>query len=123
MKTFDENIIVQKSLNFAIRCVKLYKCLCERHEFVMSKQLLRSGTSIGANVREASFAYTKADFTHKMSIALKEAGETRYWFELLYATDYITDKESQSLLADCDEILKILSKIIISSKDNQNNNK
>lgn len=118
MKDSKDNIIVHKSLTFAIRCVKLYKYLCEQHEYVMSKQLLRSGTSIGANVREASLGYTKADFAHKMSIAYKEAGETRYWFELLNATDYISDNQAQSLISDCDELLKILSQIIISSKSN-----
>ena len=122
MKSNEDNIVVQKSLSFAIRCVNLYKFLRKQQEYVMSKQLLRSGTSVGANIREASLAYTKSDFAHKMSIAYKEAGETRYWFELLHATDYLSDKEAQSLMDDCDEILRILSKIIISAKNDLNLN-
>ena len=109
--TTKENILHQKSIAFAYRCINLYKYLVyerEKKEFVMSRQLLKSGSSVGANIREASLAYTKSDFAHKMSIAYKEAGETRYWFELLHATDYLSDKEAQSLMSDCDEILRIL---------------
>lgn len=85
-----ENIIEKKSFDFAIRIVKLYKFLCnEKNEFVLSKQLLRSGTSIGANVAEAQQAQSKADFISKISIALKEATESKYWLRLLNATDYI----------------------------------
>lgn len=112
-----ENIIEKKSFDFAIRIVKLYKFLCnEKNEFVLSKQLLRSGTSIGANVAEAQQAQSKADFISKISIALKEATESKYWLRLLNATDYISDIEIKSILSDCVEIEKILTSISKSSK-------
>lgn len=112
-----ENIIKKKSFDFAIRIVKLYKFLCnEKNEFVLSKQLLRSGTSIGANVAEAQQAQSKADFISKISIALKEATESKYWLRLLNATDYISDIEIKSILSDCVEIEKILTSISKSSK-------
>ena len=82
----------------------------------MSKQLLRSGTSVGANVREAIYGQSKADFISKMSIALKEASETGYWLELLYKTEYLTGEQHKSVRADCDEILKLLTSIVKSSK-------
>ena len=84
-----KNVIKAKSFDFALRIVKLYQFLCNKKEFVLSKQLLRSGTSVGALVREAEQAESKADFIHKMAIALKEANETQYWLELLYKSDYI----------------------------------
>lgn len=112
-----ENIIEKKSFDFAIRIVRLYRYLCEKKkEFVLSKQLLRSGTSIGANVAEAQQAQSKADFVSKISIALKETTETKYWLRLLNATDYLSDVEIKTLLADCVEIEKILTSIIKSSK-------
>lgn len=112
-----ENIIEKKSFDFAIRIVKLYKFLCnKKNEFVLSKQLLRSGTSIGANVAEAQQAQSKADFISKISIALKEATESKYWLRLLNATDYISDIEIKSILSDCVEIEKILTSISKSSK-------
>ena len=112
-----ENIIEKKSFDFAIRIVKLYRFLCEKKkEFVLSKQLLRSGTSIGANVAEAQQAQSKADFVFKISIALKETTETKYWLRLLKATDYLSDIEIKTILADCVEIEKILTSIIKSSK-------
>ena len=107
-----ENPIVDKSKLFAIRIVNLYKHLVQnRSEYVMSKQLLRSGTSIGANVREAVFAQTRADFNSKMYIALKEAGESAYWIELLESTEYLTEKQAKSILDDCNELTRILSSI------------
>ena len=107
----------KKSFDFAIRIVRLYRYLCEKKkEFVLSKQLLRSGTSIGANVAEAQQAQSKADFVSKISIALKETTETKYWLRLLNATDYLSDVEIETLLADCVEIEKILTSIIKSSK-------
>ena len=113
-----ENIIEKKSFDFAIRIVRLYRYLCEKKkEFVLSKQLLRSGTSIGANVAEAQQAQSKADFVSKISIALKETTETKYWLRLLNATDYLSDVEIKTLLADCVEIEKILTLIIKSSKE------
>ena len=102
-------IIEEKSFDFAIRIVKLYKYLCEdKNELIMSKQLLRSGTSIGANVSEAQMGQTKPDFYSKIAIALKEAYETYYWIRLLHATDYLADKEFVSLESDIKEILAIL---------------
>ena len=91
MKTAEENAVVQKSYMFSVRCVNLYKYLSEeKHDQIIGKQLLRSGTSIGANVKEAIRGYTKADFTSKMSIALKETSESEFWIELLRDTNYIT---------------------------------
>lgn len=112
------NIIETKSFDFAVRIVKLYKFLCEqKKEFTLSKQLLRSGTSIGANVAEAEKAQSKADFVAKINIALKEASETKYWIKLLSATDYLSINESNSILSDCVEIEKILVSIIKTSKN------
>lgn len=112
-----DNIIEQKSFGFAIRIVKLYKYLCDtKKEFVLSKQLLRSGTSFGANVAEAQQAQSKADFISKISIALKETTETKYWLKLLNATEYLNNNEVKTILADCVEIEKILTTILKSSK-------
>ena len=111
-----ENIIEIKSFNFAIRIVKLNKFLCDKNEHTLSNQLLRSGTSIGANVAEAEQAQSTADFIAKMSIALKETAETKYWLRLLNKTDYISDKQFQSIFEDCIEIEKILVSIIKSTK-------
>lgn len=111
-----ENVIKDKSYSFALRIVKLYQYLCEKKEFVLSKQMLRSGTSIGANVRESEHAESKADFIHKLSISLKEANETEYWLELLYDANYIDKKMYDSISKDCTELLKILISIIKSSK-------
>ena len=112
------NVIEKKSFDFAIRIVRLYRYLCEKKkEFVLSKQLLRSGTSIGANIAEAQLAQSKADFVSKISIALKETTETKYWLRLLNATDYLSDVEIKTLLADCVEIEIILTLIIKSSKE------
>ena len=111
------NIIEEKSFAFAIRIVNLYKHLNEaKKEFVLSKQLLRSGTSVGANVAEAEQAQSTPDFVSKMSIALKEASETKYWIRLLASTSYLTEVESESILNDCVELEKILVSIIKSSK-------
>lgn len=108
----NENIIEQKSFAFSVRVVNLYKYLsAEKKEFVLSKQLLRSGTSIGANVTEAERAHSKADFFAKMTIALKEANETFYWIKLLNATDYLTESEYISLSKDIDEIISLLVSI------------
>ncbi|WP_435134412.1 four helix bundle protein [Formosa sp. A9] len=113
----SNNVIKTKSYQFAVRIVKLYKFLVdEKREFVLSKQLLRSGTSIGANVREAEHAESKADFIHKLSIALKEANETEYWLELLRETDYLQNSEYLSIQLDIQEILRILTSIVKTSK-------
>lgn len=107
-----ENIIKDKTKNFALRIIKLYKYLVsEKKEQVLSKQILKSGTSIGANVKEGIVAYSKPDFYSKMSIALKEANETEYWLELLHESDYIENEAFESIYNDCKEIIKILMSI------------
>jgi len=117
-----ENVIKNKSFAFAIRIVKLYQFLCEaKKEFVLSKQLLRSGTAVGALIREAEHAESKTDFKHKMSIAQKEINETIYWLELLKETGYLTDEQFQSINNDAVEIIKLLTSIIKSTKANINN--
>jgi four helix bundle protein len=122
MKTKEENIIAAKSYAFSIRCVNLYRFLCEeRNDYTIGKQLLRSGTSIGANVKEAIRGYTKADFTAKMSIALKEASESEYWIEILRDTNYISAQQAESMLNDCTEVIKILISIIKTSQGIKNN--
>ena len=111
------NIIEEKSFAFAVRIVNLYKHLAEtKKETILSKQLLRSGTSIGANITEAEQAQSTPDFISKMSIALKEASETKYWIRLLASTNYLTEAESASILNDCVELEKILVSIVKSSK-------
>ena len=108
----SNNIIEQKSFNFAVRIVNLYKHLSsEKKEFILSKQLLRSGTNIGANVAEAIRGQSKADFLAKMCIALKEANESHYWIRLLYKTDFISEQEFNSIENDVVELIKILSSI------------
>lgn len=115
-----DNVIKSKSFSFAIRIVKLYKYLCEeKREFVLSKQLLRSGSAIGALIKESEHAESKADFIHKLSIALKEANETEYWLMLLNETDYISQKEFESINNDIVELLKLLISIIKTSKNNK----
>ena len=115
------SIIEAKSFDFAVRIVKLYQYLCEeKKEFVLSKQLLRSGTSIGANVSEAERGQSKPDFYAKLAISLKEANETRYWIRLLHATQYLSDKEFSSLDTDINEIISIL--VAICNSKNKDNN-
>lgn len=111
-----ENIIKNKSFQFALRIVKLCKILDERREYVLGKQLLRSGTAIGALVREGEHAESRADFIHKMSIALKEANETSYWIELLFAAEIIDSREYTSINDDIIELLKLLTSIVKTSK-------
>jgi len=107
-----ENVILHKSFAFAVRIVNLYKYLTtERKEFVLSKQLLRSGTSIGANIEESVGGQSENDFLAKLSIAYKEARESIYWLKLLQATDYLSPEQAESLLIDADEICKILGSI------------
>jgi len=114
-----ENPLRDKSYKFALRTVKLYKHLSEdKKEFVLSKQILRSGTSIGANIAEGSQAQSKPDFIHKLSIALKEAFETDYWLCLLRDGEFITEKQAESLLSDCRELQKILTTSIKTTKNN-----
>ncbi len=106
------NLILNKSKTFALRIIKLYQYLCEnKKEYVLSKQILRSGTSIGANAKEGANAQTKADFYAKMYIAYKEANETEYWLELLHESGYIDQKSFESIYSDCKELIKILASI------------
>lgn len=119
-----DSIIYNKSIEFAIRIINLSKYLvAEKKEFVMSKQLLRSGTSIGANVSESLSAESDSDFIHKLSISQKEANETAYWLLLLYKTDYLNQKEYQSMNNDCEELCKIITSIILTKKENLKNKK
>jgi len=112
-----ENVLKDKSYKFALRIVKLYKHLAEeKKEFVLSKQVLRSGTSIGANISEGNQAQSKPDFVHKLSIAHKEAFETEYWLCLLRDAEYITEKQAESLIIDCNELQKILTTSIKTAK-------
>jgi four helix bundle protein len=118
MKTKEDNIIVVKSYSFSLRCVKLYKYICENtHSYDLASQLLRSGTSIGANVKEAIRGQTKADFKAKMCISLKEASETEYWIELLRDAGYITVEQANSLLTDCIELIRMLTSIVKTSNN------
>ena len=115
------NIIREKSFCFALRIIKLYKHLCsEQKEFVLSKQILRSGTSIGAMQRESEHAESKQDFIHKLSIAQKECNETLYWLELLYKSEYINETAYNSIYNDADEVIRLLTSIIKSTKLSNN---
>ena len=114
-----ENPLLDKSLFFAARIVKLYKYLTkEKKEHIISKQIVRSATSIGANANEGVYGQSKADFIAKLQISLKETAETEYWLRLLVLSDYITEKEGESLLKDCLEIKKILVATINTAKQN-----
>lgn len=116
----ESNVILEKSKAFAVRIVKLYKHLSEsQREFILSKQVVRSGTSIGANVREATQGFSRKDFTAKMSIALKEAVETEYWLELLYETEYLTKPEYDSMQRDCGEVARLLTAIVKNTRGNR----
>jgi len=115
----EKNITLNKSFDFSVRVVKLYKYLSsQKKEYIISKQLLRCGTSIGANINEAQAGQTKKDFIAKMSIASKEARETKYWIDLLIATDYLSkeDKHTKSLLLDIEELIKLLTSIVKTSQ-------
>lgn len=121
MENKEDNIIVQKTFDFAIRVINLYKHLCYNainKEFIISKQLVRSGTSIGANIEEAIGGQSTADFISKLSIAYKEARESRYWLRLLHRTNYLTDTEYNSLVADLDDIINIIAKIKLTTQKN-----
>ncbi len=113
----SDNVIADKTFSFAVRIVNIYKYITtEKNEYVLSKQLLRSGTSIGANVAEGEKAQSKADFYSKMSIALKEANETEFWLRLLYSTEYLTEKQFTSISSDIQEIIAILTSICKSTQ-------
>lgn len=111
-----ENIIKKKSFAFAVRIVNLYKYLSENKEFVLSKQLLRSGTAIGAIYREAEHAESTPDFIHKLAMAQKEANESIYWIELLNETDYLSKEQFQSIHKDASGLYKLITSIIITTK-------
>ena len=114
----DDNVVAQKSKAFAIRIINLYKYLStEKHEVVLSKQILRSGTSIGANIRESKRAQSTADFMTKLTIALKESDETCYWLELLRETDYISELEFKSIYNEAEELLKLIVAITKTIKE------
>jgi len=116
-----ENILIEKSIDFGARIVKLHRYLSEtKHESIISKQILRSGTSIGANINEAQYGNSKADFIAKLHIALKETAETEYWLHILQKSDYLDDSMSASMLNDCLEIKRILITSINTAKQNNN---
>ena len=118
MEQYKDNSVQNKSFCFAVRIVKLCKFLQdEQKEFVLSKQLLRSGTSIGANIAEAQQAQSKADFIHKMNIALKESYETDYWLRLLHATQHLNQAAFDSIAGDCTELIKMLVAIVKTAKE------
>lgn len=117
-----DSIILDKSLKFAARIVRLYQYLVkDRKETVISKQIIRSGTSIGANANEAIYGVSKADFIAKLQISLKETAETEYWLRLLISSEYITEKEGNSLLNDCLEIKRILISTLNTAKKQKDN--
>ncbi|MEI6697125.1 MAG: four helix bundle protein [Bacteroidota bacterium] len=114
-----KNPLKDKSFLFALRIIKLYKYLTEvKKEYVISKQLFRSGTSVGANIREAQNAQSKPDFIHKLSISQKECDETLYWMELLHQSEYLNETEFNAIYTEADELLKMLRSAIITSKKN-----
>ena len=113
------NIVKSKSFKLAVRIVNLYKFLIsDKKEFIMSKQLLRSGTSVGANIREADYAESKADFIHKMAISQKEMNETLYWIELLESTNYLSKEQFENINIDAIEVMKLITSIIKTAKKN-----
>ena len=118
------SVVYDKSKKFALRIVRLYKYLIrEYNEPVMSKQLLRCGTSIGANITEAEYAISKKEFIMKMYIAFKECGETIYWLDLLFDGEYINEKQYQSVKDDCEELMRLLSSITKTTRERLNKNK
>ena len=119
-RELEDNLTFMKALDFAVRIVNLYKYLREEmEETVMSKQVLRSGTSIGANISEALGAESKDDFIHKFSISFKEGNETKFWLMLLHRTNFITDKQFESLMVNCQELRKLMGATIKTSKKNR----
>ena len=117
LSIMKENILKTKSFNFAVRIVKLYKYLKREHnEFILSQQIVRSGTAIGALIREAEHGESLKDFAHKLNIGLKEANEAKYWLDLLFATEFITKKMYESMNTDCEELLKLLTASLKTTK-------
>ena len=122
LKTGNKSIIAEKSYVFALLIISVYKELKSENEFVLSKQILRSGTSIGANVNEAISVISKKDFVFKLGISLKEARETKYWLNLLKDSDFISQETFNKSNRDCEELIKILSSIILTTKQRYLNN-
>lgn len=116
MESKKDNIVREKSFKFSISVIQIYKLLTSKNEFILSKQLLRSGTSVGANVREADNAESKPDFIHKMGIAQKEIDETMYWLELLHETKYLNTTEFSLIYSEAETLIKLIKRIIITSK-------
>ena len=115
-----ENVVREKSFSFAVRIVRLYQFLKDdKKEYILAKQILRSGTSVGANIEEADSAISKRDFSSKISMAYKEAKETHYWLRLLLATKYVSLRQFDSLIQDCDELCKILFAILRTTRINK----
>jgi four helix bundle protein len=124
MNSEKNNIVITKSFGFAVRIIKLYQYLLKNYkEHIISRQILRSGTSIGANIEEAHGGVSKADFSNKISIAYKESREVSYWLKLLFATDYINKKMFDSLFKDCDELSRITYSIIKTTRTNSKKRK
>ena len=116
-----ESLVYNKAFNFAVEIIHVYKYLCsEKNEYTLSKQILKSGTSIGANIKEGIYGQSKKDFLSKFSIALKECSETMYWLKLLEASEYIDNTISKKLINECNEINRLLSSIVKSTKKNLN---
>ena len=113
------NVIVTKSFNLALEIITIYKYLISKKEYILSKQLLRSGTSVGANVKEGIKGYTKADFLYKMNLALKEANETEYWLELLMQSDILSNDDTKAILQHCKEICRILNSFVTSTRKSE----
>lgn len=114
-----KNVLENKSLLFALRIINAYKYITQdKQEYILSKQLLRSGTSVGAMIKEAEFAESKMDFIHKLNVALKEANETRYWLMLLKGAEYISVSAYESIEEDCNELIRLLVSIIKISRQN-----
>lgn len=113
-----ENILIDRSIYFAARIIKLHRYLIKKKETIISRQIVRSGTSIGANINEANYGQSKADFISKLHIALKETAETEYWLKLLILSEYVTQEMGESLLSDCLEIKRILIASINTAKSN-----
>ena len=112
------DVLTEKAIAFAVRIIKLYNILVDiKKEYTISKQIIRSATSIGANITEANYGQSKADFISKMQIAVKEASETEYWLELLYRADYLKEKEYTSLINDCSELMKLLTATLNTAKN------
>jgi len=121
MNTGKNNIIIEKSFKFAVRIIKLHQFLSKQHkEFTISKQILRSGTSIGANIEEAHGGISTADFSSKISIAYKESREVSYWLKLLFGSDYISKRMYESLYSDCDELSRITYSILKTTRMKNN---